>query len=246
MENQKYCCTLCQLDFTTSSNLRKHERTEKHIKLINKIESEKIQEKQMSIKDLELQVVELKTILSEVLERMKVMEGLLCKDVPTATLASLPELVEVEVKKRKKTPKMEPVIQVNTIESMPVVEPVIQVNPIESTPVLEPVIQVNTIESIPVVEPEIQVNPNESMSEKPKKVKKLKIEVIPIEKQKSLREVKAEVRTLLDNTCIGNCKCLFDEYFLNIQSKYKQVMSEWYDEYYETRLNKNTIVYKFK
>jgi len=238
MENQKYCCSLCQLDFTTSSNLRKHERTEKHIKIVNKIESEKVEEKQMSIKDLELQVVELKTILSEVLERMKVMESLLVKN----NIASLPPLEEVKIEVKKKTPKR--------IQRTP------EVNPVES--ILEP-----ESEPIPILvpEPEIQVNPIESKVEKPKRVKKVKPIVIPLseiqvnptesivpepEKVKTLGEAKRELRTLLDNTSIGCCKSVLDEYFPQIQRKYRQVMMEWYQEYYETRLTKNTIVYEFK
>ena len=126
-----YNCPTCNLSFTTCSNLRKHERTEKHLakcQLIVKEDSKSISLEQ-KVKELE-----------EKLERSQYENNL--KDqlilsyqsiIAKFSLQPVEQPVEQPVKKVKKTkPVVAPVVE-------PVVAPVVE-------PVVEPVVA-------PVVEP---------------------------------------------------------------------------------------------
>ena len=216
-------CKTCNLDFTTSSNLRKHERTEKHLtkcQLITTIETtssdQKIKELEEKLEKAE-QTILLQKQLIQAYQVIVQLTGLPDPMLPEIKLSEIkiPEVVP-ELKAPKKVKKSKPVPEL-------VVESVVE-------PIVEPVVE-------PVVEPEPIPEPVPEPVPEPKPVKKLK-------KAKLTEEEQIEE----NQTRIEFLRQLWDEYetrlsFKEIQQEIEsyqprnEVEQKFKDSYYSRFMN---------
>ena len=247
-------CKTCNLDFTTSSNLRKHERTEKHLancRLLTMVEpttsDQKIKELEEKLAKAE-QTILLQTQLIQSYQVIVLLTGLpdpmLPGPVPVVSepvREPVPEPVPVVEKDRRRGRPSKPapiveVISVPVVEviSEPVPEPIVEVI---SEPVPEPIVEVIP-EPVPIVEVIPEPVPVVEVISEPKPVKKLK-----------KAKVKTEEEQIEDDQCrIQHLKEFWDELetrlsFQEIQQEIEsyqapnEVLQKFKDSYYSRFMN---------
>jgi len=208
----EFKCTTCELNFSTCSNLRKHERTNKHILKCQL--ATPVNQQEQKIKELEekLQMAEFKLATQDkliecyqdIIRTFKLDESKLEPKVE-----SIPEIKKV---KKIKIPKVESEL----------VEIEIKVEP--------------KVESKTVVEskPEPKVESKTVVESKPEPKVELKSEP---KSKKTFKKTKDTFKNFLDQEPLGCLREIYGTYFPDCEEKYKLALNEWFEEYYEERRN---------
>jgi hypothetical protein len=225
----EFKCTTCELNFSTCSNLRKHERTNKHILKCQL--ATPVNQQEQKIKELEekLQMAEFKLATQDkliecyqdIIRTFKLDES---KSEPK--VESIPEIKKV---KKIKIPKVESELVEIEIKVEPKVESKTVV--VESKP--EPKVESKTVvvESKPEPKIESKIVVVES---KPEPKVELKSEP---KSKKTFKKTKDTFKNFLDQEPLGCLREIYGTYFPDCEEKYKLALNEWFEEYYEERRN---------